>query len=132
LSKKKKKAVSNARRNKEATINACIDLTATGSIAGQALDALSSQDKLVVKEKIAKTLKKAINKNVKDVVLDVAHKECLDQLNMFHLTKSVVPVTTMVHQLKPTMLQLENSERAIKIGDYVEVLYDYVEVQFPK
>ena len=69
LPKKKKKAPTNARQKKEATINACIDLTATGSIAGQALDGLSSQDKLVVKEKIAKTLKKAINKNVDDPFL---------------------------------------------------------------
>ncbi len=69
MPKKKKKAPANARQKKEATINACIDLTATGSIAGQALDGLSSQDKLVVKEKIAKTLKKAINKNVDDPFL---------------------------------------------------------------
>jgi hypothetical protein len=53
-------------------MKACIDLTANSSIAGQALEALSSQDKQVVKDKISKTLKKAINKNVKDVVLDVA------------------------------------------------------------
>jgi hypothetical protein len=78
-----------------------------------------------VKDKISKTLKKAINRNVKDVVLDVAHKECLDRMNMANLTRSVVPVTSMVHQLKPTMLQLEDSERAIKVGDYVEVLYEY-------
>ena len=125
MPQKKKKVPTNARQKKEATINACIDLTATSSIAGQALDALSSQDKQVVKEKISKTLKKAINKNVKDVVLDVAHKECLDQMNMANLTRSVVPVTSMVHQLKPTMLQLEDSERALKVGDYVEVLYEY-------
>ena len=100
-------------------------MTATDSIAGQALDALSSQDKQVVKDQISKTLKKAINKNVKDVVLDVAHKECLDRMNMENLTRSVVPVRSMVHKLKPTMLQLEDSERAIKVGDYVEVLYEY-------
>jgi hypothetical protein len=110
---------------KNETINACIDLTATGSIAGQALDALSSEDKQVVKDKISKTLKKAINKNVKDVVLDVAHKEVLDRMNMENLTLSVVPITSMVHELKPTMLQLEDSDRAIKVGDYVEVLYEY-------
>jgi hypothetical protein len=106
-------------------MNACIDLTSTSSIAGQALEALSSQDKQVVKDKISKTLKKAINKNVKDVVLDVAPKECLEQMNTRHLTLSIVPVASMVHQLKPTMLQLEDSERAIKVGDYVEVLYEY-------
>ncbi len=60
-----------ARHNKEATMEACIDLTATNSIAGQALEGLSSKDKFVIKEKIAKTLKKAINKCVKDVVLGV-------------------------------------------------------------
>jgi hypothetical protein len=121
----KNKVPIKARQRKEATINACIDLTATNSIAGQALDALSSQDKQVVKDKISKTLKKAINKNAKDVVWDVAHKECLEQMNTQHLTLSVVPVASMVHQLKPTMLQLEDSERAIKVGDYVEVLYEY-------
>ncbi len=79
-----------ARQSNEATMKACIDLTANNSIAGQALDALSSQDKQVVKDKISKTLKKAINKNVKDVVLDVAHKECLEIMNTRHLTLSVV------------------------------------------
>ena len=57
-------------------------------------------------------------------MLDVAHKDFLEEMNAKHLTLSVVPVASMVHQLKPTMLQLEDSERAIKVGDYVEVLYE--------
>jgi hypothetical protein len=75
---RKKRAPIKRRQKSEATINACIDMAATNSIAGQALEALSSNDKLKVQETISKTLKKATNKNVKDVVLDVAHKEILD------------------------------------------------------
>jgi hypothetical protein len=51
----KKKGPIKARQSKEATMKACIDLTATSSIAGQALEALSSQDQQVVKDKISKT-----------------------------------------------------------------------------
>jgi hypothetical protein len=115
-----------ARQKTEATMAACIDLTASNSIAGQTLETLSSTNKLVVKEKIAKTLIKAINKNVKDVVLDVAHKEVLEEMNTKHLTLlSVVPSASMVHKLKPTMLQLLDTERAIKVGDWIEVVYEY-------
>jgi hypothetical protein len=46
-------------------------------------------------------------------------------MNTQHLTLSVVLAASMVHKLKPTMLQLEDTERAIKVGDYVEVLYEY-------
>jgi hypothetical protein len=31
----------------------------------------------------------------------------------------------MIHKLKPTMKQLLDTEGQIKVGDYVEVLYEY-------
>ncbi len=62
---------------------------------------------------------------MKYVVLDVAHREVLDAMNAKHLTLSVVPATTMVHKLKPTMQQLLDTERAIKVRDWVEVLHEY-------
>ncbi len=57
--------------------------------------------------------------------MDVAHRDVLDAMNTKHLTLSVVPATTMVHKLKPTMQQLLHTERAIKVGDWVEVQYEY-------
>jgi hypothetical protein len=104
---------------------ACIDLTSSTSIAGKTQDTLSSENKEAVTAKIQKTLKKSINKNVKDAVLDVAHREALEELNTKHLTLSVVPTSHMIHKLKPTMQQLFDTERAIKVGDWVEVLYEY-------
>jgi hypothetical protein len=46
-------------------------------------------------------------------------------MNLQHLTLSVVSPSTMVHKLKPTMLQLLDTERTIKVGDWVEVMYEY-------
>ncbi len=91
---------------------ACIDLTSSNSIAGKTLHTLTSENKLAANAKIQKTLKKTINKNVKDVVLNV-----LKEMNTKHLTLSVVPASNMVHKLKPTMQQLLDTERAIKVGD---------------
>ncbi len=74
---------------------------------------------------INNTLKTKINKEVKNTILDVAHRELLDRMNCEHLTKSVARADTMVHALKPTMLALMDTVHAIKVGDWVEVLYDY-------
>jgi hypothetical protein len=74
---------------------------------------------------INKTLKKKINKVVKDTILDIAHRELLDDLLMKHLTLSVAPAEEMVHYLKPTMQELMFTNNVIKVGDWVEVLYDY-------
>ena len=46
-------------------------------------------------------------------------------MNVRHLTLSVVPACNMIHPLKPTMKQLLDTEGQIKVGDYVEVLYEY-------
>ena len=57
--------------------------------------------------------------------MDVAHQEQLAELNCRHLTRSVDKVQTMVHRLKPTMSELLGTNHAIKVGDWVEVLYEY-------
>jgi hypothetical protein len=58
-------------------------------------------------------------------VLDVGHSKALEDMNVRHLTLSVVPASNMIHPLKPTMKQLLDTEGQIKVGDYVEVLYEY-------
>ncbi len=57
--------------------------------------------------------------------MDIANRELLDNLFMEHLTKSVAPLSEMVHFLKPTMQALMGTLNTIKVGDWVEVLYEY-------
>ncbi len=86
----------------------CIDLTGPKSVARQTLATMTASGKAAVETAIGKTLKGAghINKTVKSTILDVAHKEQLEELNCRHLTKSVDKAETMVHRLKPTMSEL--------------------------
>jgi hypothetical protein len=107
------------------TVAACIDLTSASSIAGKTIETLSVENKEAFHSKIQHNLKKTINKNVKDLVLGVAHSKALEEMNMKHLALSVVPTTQMIHKLKATMKQLYDTEGRIKIGDYVEVQYEY-------
>ena len=107
-------------------MSSCIDLTAPKSLARQTLDGLSDEAKRAVDAKINKTLKKKINKEVTTTILDVAHRELLDRMNCEHLTKSVARAEKMVHVLKPNMLSLMGTIQAIKVGDWVEVEYEYV------
>jgi hypothetical protein len=87
---------------------------------------MSASHKLEVDLEINKNLKKKINQEVKDTILDIAHRdELLDDLLMKHLTLSVEPAEDMVHCLKPTMQALMGTNNAIKVGDWVEVLYAY-------
>jgi hypothetical protein len=44
---------------------------------------------------------------------------------MKHLTLSVEPADNMAHCLKPTMQELMGTVNAIRVGEWVEVLYDY-------
>ena len=69
--------------------------------------------------------KKKIDKEVTSTVLDVAHRELLQRMNCEHLTKSVARPEKMFHCLKPNMLSLMGTIRAIKVGDWVEVQYEY-------
>jgi hypothetical protein len=103
----------------------CIDLTGPKSVARTTLDSMTDLNKLEVDKEIYKTLKKKINKEVKDTILDIAHRQLLDDLLMKHLTLSVAPAEAMVHYLKPTMQELMLTNNTIKVGDWVEVLYDY-------
>jgi hypothetical protein len=104
---------------------ACIDLSGDKSVARLTLEGMSAEDKLAVDHQIEKTLKAKNNKEVKGTILNVAHREQLDLLNIEHLTKSGVETGDMIHPLKPTMEKLLRTDHAIKFGDWVEVLYEY-------
>ncbi len=86
---------------------------------------MSETHKGEVDVEISKSLKKKINKEVKGVIVDIAHRELLDDLLMKHLTMSAKPASEMVHYLKPTMQALMGTMNAIKVGDWVGVLYEY-------
>ena len=106
-------------------MSSCIDLTGPNSVARTTLDGLSEGAKRAVDVTINKTLKKKINKEVTNTILDVAHRELLERMNLEHLTKSVARPEKMVHLLKPDMLSLMGTIHAIKVGDWVEVQYEY-------
>ncbi len=106
-------------------LSSCIDMTGPKSIARTTLAGMSETHKGEVDQEINKSLKMKINKEVKGVIVDIAHRELLDNLLMKHLTMSVEPVSAMVHNLKPTMQALMGTLNSIKVGDWVEVLYEY-------
>jgi hypothetical protein len=66
-----------------------------------------------------------LNKQVKDAIVDVAHSDELLKLNCEHRTKSVQPVSSMIHKTKATMDKLIGTAYAINVGSWVEVLYEY-------
>ncbi len=106
-------------------MSSCVNLSGAKSIARSTLDGLSESNKLQVDVQMNLSLKKKINKEVKGTILDVAHRELLDELLIKHLTLSVIPAENMVHCLKSTMQELMGTNHEIKVGDWVEVLYDY-------
>jgi hypothetical protein len=105
------------------SLSDAIDLTGAKSVARQTHDSLSVQNKEAANQQSAKTLKTKINKETKDILLDVAHREKLDLLNCEHLTKSVVPVSTMIHPLKLTMEQLMNTQHALKVASTLVFIF---------
>ncbi len=107
------------------SLSDCIDLTGKSSVARKTHDGMTASNKRDAEDKIANTLQTKINKEVKSTLLDVAHRDKLRQLNCEYLTRSVVPASKMVHNLKPTMEKLMGTHHAIKVGDYVEVLCEY-------
>jgi hypothetical protein len=106
-------------------MSSCLDLTGPKSIARTTLEVMSASHKHEVDLKIKNSLKKKINQEVKGTILDIAHRELLDELLMKHLALSVEPAENMVHCLKPTMQELMGTIHEIKVGDWVEVQYDY-------
>ena len=106
-------------------MSSCIDLTGPKSVARTTLDGLSDRNKRAVDAKINKTLKKKINKEVTRTILDVAHRDLLERMNCERLTKSVARAQVMVHYLKPSTLSLMGTIHAMKVGDWVEVQYEY-------
>jgi hypothetical protein len=103
----------------------CIDLTGAASVSRQTLDGMSASQKGAASDAITKTLKTKINKEVKNTLLEVAHREKLALMNCEYLTRKVAPASDMVHPVKPTMDKLMGTIHAIKVGDYVEVAYEY-------
>ncbi len=93
----------------------CINLTGAKSVARTTHDSMSDKNRDEASEEINKTLKTKINKEVKHTLLDIVHREKLDQLNCAHLTKSVSPASAMVHPLKPTLEQLVGIHHALKV-----------------
>ena len=103
----------------------CIDLTGPNTIARRTLDEMSDNKKSALEKTIGSTLLTKLNKSVRDAILDEAHCELLAKLNCEHRAKNVVPVSAMQHPLKPTMENLLGTAHALKVGDWVEVLYTY-------
>ncbi len=104
----------------------CIDFAGKKYVARVTLEGMSAENKLAVDQQIEKTLKTKINKELKDTILNVAHREQLKLLNVEHLTKkSVVETGEMTHPLKPTLDKLLRSDHALKVGDWCEMLYKY-------
>jgi hypothetical protein len=62
----------------------CLDLTGPKSVARTTLDGMTDSNKLEVDKELNKTLKKKINKEVKDTILDIAHRKLLDDLLSSH------------------------------------------------
>ena len=125
MQKKKRAGITKGKKN-AMDLSSCIDMTGPKSIARTTLAGMSDDThKGEVDEELNKSLKKKINKEVKGVIVDIAHRELLDNLLMKHLTMSVAPVSAMVHYLKPAMQALMGTLNTIKVGDWVEVLYEY-------
>jgi hypothetical protein len=61
-------------------MSSCLDLTGPKSIARTTLDGMSASHKHVVDLQINKSLKKKTNQEVKGAILDIAHRELLDEL----------------------------------------------------
>jgi hypothetical protein len=95
-------------------MSSCVNLSGPKSIARSTLEGMSESNKLQVDVQMNISLKKKINKEVKGTILDVAHRELLDELLIKHLTLSVAPADSMVHCLKPTMQELMGTNHEIK------------------
>ncbi len=76
LSLQKKKRIGKTKAKKNAMdISSCIDMTGPKSIARKTLSGMSATHKGEVNEQLNKTLKKKINREVKGVIVDIAHCE---------------------------------------------------------
>jgi hypothetical protein len=78
-----------------------------------------------VNKQIKTKVKATLNNEVKAALLDEKHRELLARMNCEHRAKSVASLNAMVHKLKPTLGKLLGTNHAIKVGDWVEVLYEY-------
>ncbi len=83
-------------------------------------DSLKAVDK-----RIQTKVKATLNTEVKAALLDEKHRELLAKMNCEFRAKAVAPVNSMVHKLKPTLGKLLGTQHAIKVGDWVEVLFEY-------
>jgi hypothetical protein len=83
---------------------ACIDLSGEKSMERVTLESMSVANKHAVDVQIEKTLKGKINMEVKGTILNVAHREQLELMNIEHLTKNVVETGEMMSCYERTML----------------------------
>jgi hypothetical protein len=74
----------------------------------------TKQNVTLKRQCIANTLQTKINKEVKNTLLEVAHREKLKALNCEYLSHNVVAASKIVHPLKPTMEKLMGTHHAIK------------------
>jgi hypothetical protein len=103
----------------------CIDLTGPNSVARQTMEGMGEASLEAVNKKSNTKVKSTINNEVKAALLDEKHRELLARLNCEFRSKSVASLASMVHKLKPTLGKLIGTHHAIKVGDWVEVLYEY-------
>jgi hypothetical protein len=108
----KEKLEKEKEKNDQLSLSSCINLTGAKSVARTTHDSMSDKNKDEARDEINITLKTKINKEVKNTLLDVAHREKLDLLNCAHLTKSVSAASEMVHPLKLTLEQLVGTHHA--------------------
>ncbi len=123
-------------KNDQPSLSSCINLTGAKSVARTTHDSMSDKNKDEARDEINKTLKTKINKEVKNTLLDIAHREKLDLLNCAHLKKDVSPASAMVHPLKKTLEQLVGTHHALKVQEIKPnnnqlvimflIIYDYL------
>jgi hypothetical protein len=90
---KKRNAKKKSKKQGSLSLSDCIALTGAKSMARTTHDGMSVENKIAANDKISKTLKTKINKEVKNTIPDIAHREQLERLNCEHLTKSVPHLT---------------------------------------
>ena len=95
------------------------------SVAGQALLKMSAASRSDVSGELDKTLSKAVNKKVKDAVLMVQYRKKCEESMVNHFIQSRFTPVEMVRARRQTIWETHGSQASLKIGEWVEVMYDY-------
>jgi hypothetical protein len=125
LIQKKVRAKTKRLEKSSLSLPQCIDLTGPKSIARQTMEGMDEDSLMAVDKRIKTKVKATLNNEVKAALLDEKHRQLLATMNCEYRTKAVAPVNAMVHKLKPTLGKLLGTQHAIKVRDWVEVLYEY-------